>query len=581
MSASVDLAALNAASAADFAAALHGIYEHSPWIAARAASLRPFASRYALLDALQGVVLAAARDEQLALIRAHPELAGKAAVRGELTAESTREQAGAGLASCTQAEFDRLQQLNRDYNARFGFPFILSVKGHDRASILRQFERRAVAEPDEELITALREIARIAEFRLLERVSEPMGISIVAMAQRLARHSEAVDALTCTFLSPAHQAVARQLRDWMWAAGMDAQIDAIGNVVGRLRGTQAEAPVLLTGSHYDTVVDGGAYDGRLGILLPIAVAEQLRRSGIALPFDLEVIGFSDEEGVRYDSTYLGSRAIAGSFDTALLARADRTGVLMRDALAAAGLDPDAVAQLARDPARVSAYVEVHIEQGPQLLAENLAVGVVTAINGSRRFLITVNGLAGHAGTVPMHLRHDAAVAAAELTLFVERRCSAAPGLVGTVGRLQVPGGAVNVIPGRCELSLDIRAADDAVRDAAVADIEAEIARITAARGVSFETREVLKGAATACTPSVRAALADSVRRVTGDPQVRELPSGAGHDAVPMAQLTAIGMLFVRCGNGGISHNPAEIMSADDADIAARVFADYLQHHQTA
>lgn len=575
---SLPLATLNAVAAEDFVPLLHGIYEHSPWIAERAAALRPFASRFALLDAMQAVVAAATRDAQLGLIRAHPELAGKAAVRGELTAESTREQAHAGLSACSQAEFDRLQALNAAYHARFGFPFILSVKGHDRASILRQFERRAGADPDTELATALREIGRIAEFRLLERVTEPMGASIMARAQRLARHSETAHALTCTFLSEAHQAVARQLRDWMWAAGMDARIDAIGNVVGRWRGTLPDAKTLLTGSHYDTVVDAGAYDGRLGVLLPIVVVEHLRRAGVALPFDLEIIGFSDEEGVRYGSTYLGSRAVAGHFDAALLDRRDREGLSMRDALIAAGLDPDGIAALAREPASVSGYLEVHIEQGPQLLDEGLPVGVVTAINGGRRLRVSITGVAAHAGTVPMSLRHDAATAGAELTLYVERRCSAVPGLVGTVGRLEVPGGAVNVIPGRCELTIDIRAPDDAVRDAAVADIEAEMARIAARRGVVFERQELLNSAATACSPALREALAASVCRVTGSLKARQLASGAGHDAVPISQLTEVGMLFVRCGNGGVSHNPAETLSEADADVAARVFADFLHHH---
>ena len=578
MSPGIELSTLNALSAEAFAAALHGIYEHSPWIAERAAAARPFTDRYALLDAMQAVVHQAALDEQLSLIRAHPELAGKAAVRGELTAESTREQAGAGLSHCAQAEFDRLQQLNAQYNTRFGFPFILSVKGHDRASILRAFAERVAAEPAEELSTALREIGRIAEFRLMERVSEPMGDSIVAMAQRLARHSEADDALTCTFLSPAHQAAARQLRDWMWMAGLEAQIDAIGNVVGHWRSTHAAAQTLITGSHYDTVVNGGAYDGRLGILLPIVVVEQLRRQGQTLPFHLEIIGFADEEGVRYDSTYLGSRAIAGRFDPALLDRSDRSGVSMRQALLDAGLEPDGIPALARDPSTISGYLEVHIEQGPVLLDEGLAVGVVSAINGSRRWLVEIEGLAGHAGTVPMHLRRDAAVVAAELLLFIYRRCAAVPGLVGTVGRLEVPGGAVNVIPGRCHLSLDVRAPEDTVRDAAIADITEEMLRLADARGVRISHREVLNGSATPCDPKIQAALADSVRRVTGTAQPRVLPSGAGHDAVLMAQLAPSGMLFVRCGNGGISHHPDEILSRPDADVAARVFSDYLLHH---
>lgn len=574
---SVTLEALNAAAPEAFVGLLHGIYEHSPWVAARIAGQRPFPSRLALLDALQAEVLAAPRDEQLGLIRAHPELAGRAAVRGALTAESAREQAAAGLTACSQAAFDRLQALNAAYNARFGFPFILAVKGHDSASILQQFEQRLDNDIETEIRTALAQIGRIAVFRLFALVAEPMGVSIMAMAQALARHSESPDALTCTFMRPAHQAAARQLRDWMWAAGLEAEIDAIGNVVGRLRCGRPGAQTLLTGSHYDTVVNAGAYDGRLGILLPIAVAEHLRRSGVSLAVDLEILGFSDEEGVRFDSTYLGSRAVAGRFDMALLDRVDRDGISLRAALEAAGHDPAGIPALARDPATICGYVEVHIEQGPQLLESAEPLGVVSAINGNRRFLISIWGLAGHAGTVPMPLRRDAAVAAAELVLFVYRRCASRPGLVGTVGRLEVPGGAVNVIPGRCELSLDVRAPSDALRDAAVADIQAEIERIAEARGVRFELREVLNGAATACDEALQQRLAESIARVTGNPAPPRLSSGAGHDAVIMSALAPVAMLFVRCGNGGISHHPDETLSGADAEVAAQTFADFLQH----
>lgn len=577
----LELAALNRASAEQFAESLAGIYEHSPWIAVRAAAARPFASRLDLLAAMQAVVLAATRDEQLALVRAHPQLAGQAAVRGELTAESTREQAGAGLSECSAEQFERLQTLNQAYNQRFGFPFVLAVKGHDRDSVLRAFEQRLGNEPETELATALGQIERIAEFRLGERLREPMGASILAMADHLRQYSDDEDGLSCTFLGAAHRATAQRLCEWMRAAGLQARIDAIGNVVGRCCCGRADAKTLLIGSHYDTVVNGGAYDGRLGILLPIVVAEHLRHSGVKLDFDLEIISFSDEEGVRFGSTYLGSRAITGQFDLGLLERRDADGISLREALLDAGLDPQAIPSLARDPDSLLGYLEVHIEQGPQLLDEDLPLGVVTAINGSQRFLIRIEGSAGHAGTVPMHLRHDAAAAAAEILLYTEKRCTGRAGLVGTVGRLQVPGGAVNVIPGRCELSLDVRAPEDATRDAAVADILAEIERIAARRGVRIALEEVLKGAATPCAPAIRQALADSIRRVTRREAVRQLASGAGHDAVPLASLTPAGMLFVRCGNGGISHHPDETLSELDAEIAARVVADFVVRYPSA
>jgi hydantoinase/carbamoylase family amidase len=249
---------------------------------------------------------------------------------------------------------------------------------------------------------------------------------------------------------------------------------------------------------------------------------------------------------------------------------------MRDAMLASGLRIDAIDDAARDPARLLGFVEVHIEQGPVLLDAGLAVGVVSSIAGSIRSLVTVTGLAGHAGTVPMSMRRDAAAAAAEIVLMVERRCSRDAGLVGTVGRLEVPGGAINVIPGRCELSLDIRSGNDSLRDAAVADIETGIASIAARRNVAIEQRRVLEAPAVSCTAAMQEAWCASVQRVTGI-AARCLPSGAGHDAMMMAHITDIGMLFVRCGNGGISHHPLEIMSASDADVAARVFEDFLQH----
>lgn len=577
----ITLQALNAASVAEFVALLDGIFEHSPWVAEHAAEMRPFASRYALHEALTHAALSASHELQLALLRAHPELAGKAAIRGELTPDSTREQAGAGLTACSPEEYAQLQQLNADYNARFGFPFIIAVKGHDRAAILRAFEQRLHHPVETELRAALHEVGRIAAFRLADRVIEPYGDEIFAMTERLARHSEHGEELTCTYLSPAHQATAKLLRDWMLQAGMTAEIDAIGNVVGRLRGSAPDAKTLLTGSHYDTVINGGRYDGRLGILLPIVVLRQLRLRGIRLPFDVEVIAFSEEEGVRFKSTFLGSSAIAGDFDLALLDKCDADGVSLREALRLAGLDAEAIPTLARDPKQLLGYVEVHIEQGPVLLEENLALGVVTAIAGSLRYLVTLTGVAGHAGTVPMHLRRDAAAAAAEIVLYVERRCAQAPGLVGTVGKLDVPHGAVNVIPGRCEFSLDIRAPDDASRDAAAADVLAAIAEISARRNVRAGIVKIVHADATPCAPPLQQRLDRAIRAVTGATQSRYLPSGAGHDAMKLASITDVGMLFVRCGAGGISHNPAETMDVADADLAAHVFADFLENYSQA
>jgi len=321
------------------------------------------------------------------------------------------------------------------------------------------------------------------------------------------------------------------------------------------------------------VLDAGRYDGRLGILAGLLAVEELNRRGARLPFHVDVIGFSEEEGVRFAAPYIGSKAIAGRFD--LLERRDAGGESVADVIRKTGFDPAAIPSLARRPQDLVGYLELHIEQGPVLLQEGLPVGIVTSIAGSSRYAVTVSGTAGHAGTVPMALRRDAGAAAAEIVLYVERRCAAAPTLVGTVGRLAVPGGAINVIPGRCELSLDIRAGDDGTRNAAVADVLAEIDRIAARRKVAIEVTEIQRGAAVPCSPSLQARIAAAVTRAGVAP--RYLPSGAGHDAVSFAGLTDIAMLFVRCGNGGISHSPLETITAADADLAVRILIDVLMN----
>jgi allantoate deiminase/N-carbamoyl-L-amino-acid hydrolase len=577
----ISLHELNTTPATAFITALASIFEHSPWVAERVVSRRPFSSRLQLHEAMCTVVLQASVEEQLALIRAHPELAGKAAVRGELTAESTREQKGAGLSACTADEFARLQALNAAYRERFGFPFVLAVRGHYPASVIAALERRVGHTADEERTCALHEIGRIGGFRLADLIDEPLGSQCMAMVESLARFSEDSHALTCSYLTPAHRQTAAQIREWMLAAGLEVEMDAVGNVIGRLRGTDSNARALITGSHYDTVVNAGKYDGRLGIVLPIAIAGNLRRNGVQLPFTLEIIAFAEEEGVRFKSTFLGSGAITGRFDAAVLDSCDSQGIAMREAMRAAGLDTSAIAKAAHDPQRTLGFVEVHIEQGPVLLSEQTAVGVVTSIAGSVRGMISITGVAGHAGTVPMHLRQDAAAAAAEIILAVEKRCSGIPGLVGTVGRLEVPGGAINVIPGRCELSFDIRAAEDAVRLAAFNDVAAECERIASRRKVEISIRKVLEIGSVPCSQKMQQRWAESVQRVTGASSVRHLPSGAGHDAMMMASLTEMGMLFVRCGNGGISHHPSESLTEADADLAGRVFIDFLQNFRAS
>lgn len=579
---------LNGADQAAFVAALDGVYEHSPWVAERAWSRRPFASLAHLKRALVEVLREAGPDAQLALIRAHPELAGKAMVSKTLTAESTQEQGKAGLTDCTPEEFAHLQSLNAAYNEKFGFPFVMAVRGPrgqglHRSQIIATFERRLAHPVDFERDEAMRHIHRIAEIRLDDKfgVVPTLGNKVWDWAEALAAHTDPgyaeLGQLTVTYLTDAHQACAAQLAGWMRESGFDeVRLDAVGNVVGLYHGSTPDAPRLLTGSHYDTVRNGGKYDGRLGILVPIACVAELHRAGRRLPYGLEVIGFAEEEGQRYKATFLGSGAVIGQFDPAWLDQADAEGVTMRQAMQRAGLPAtlEAIAAERRDPSRYLGFVEVHIEQGPVLYELDLPLGIVTSINGSRRYVGEIIGMASHAGTTPMDRRRDAATAVAELVLFLEKRAGAVPDLVGTVGMLTVPHGSINVVPGRCQFSLDIRATTDAVRDACAEDVLAELQRICTSRGLSWRLEETVRASA---APSDAAWQQRWERAVagTGLPIFR-MPSGAGHDAMKVHEVLPQAMLFLRGGNSGISHNPLETISNDDTQFCVEAFATLLE-----
>ncbi|WP_422012165.1 2-oxo-4-hydroxy-4-carboxy-5-ureidoimidazoline decarboxylase [Roseateles sp.] len=576
---------LNAASVAEFVALLDGTYEHSPWIAERAAAARPFKTLAALKVALARVVREASVDEQLGLIRAHPELAGKAAVAGELTAESTNEQLKAGLTACTPEEFAKLQQLNAKYNDRFGWPFILAVRGprgtgFTRQEIIATFERRLRAHPDVERAECLRQIHRIAEIRLNDKFGArpELGEQLWDWAKALATHSDTDEFLTCTYATPAHTAVAEQLLAWMRDCGFDeVGRDAVGNVVGTYHGTgdPATEQRLLTGSHYDTVRRAGRFDGRLGLFVPMLVVRELHRQGKRLPFGLEVVGFSEEECQRFPADFLASSALIGAFAPAWLDGTDATGITLRDAMQAAGLPgtAEAIAALKRDAGRYLGFIEVHIEQGPVLDSLDLPLGIVTSINGSRRYTGEVIGLASHAGTTPMGQRRDAAAGVAELILFAEQRAASVPDVVATVGMLDVPSGSINVIPGRCRFSLDLRATTDAARDALDADVRAKLDEICQRRGLSFTLQPTLAANAAPSDPTWQSRWEAAVAEL-GLP-VHRLPSGAGHDAMKVHELLPQAMLFVRGGNGGISHNPLESVSVDDAELAIRAFEKLL------
>ena len=574
---------LNRAPAAEFAALLAGTCEHSPWVVERAFAARPFATLAALKVALVQVVRDAGADAQLALLRAHPELAGRALANATLTRESTHEQSSAGLNRLTADDLGKLRRLNAEYQARFGFPFILAVRGPRgqgvaKDAIIATFERRLHNHPDFERAEALRNVHRVVELRLAEKLGHvpERGNRVWDWAETLARDSDSASGeLTVTYLTPAHRAVAQRLLHWMRdECGFDeAGIDAVGNVVGVYHGTEGHAPRLLTGSHYDTVRNAGKYDGRLGILVPMACVRDLSRQRRRLPFGLEVVGFAEEEGQRYPAVFLGSSALTGRFDGRWLDQRDADGVTMRDAMATAGLVPDEIPALARDPARYLAFVEVHIEQGPVLTDADLPLGVVTSINGSVRYAGEIVGIASHAGTTPMHHRRDAAAAAAELVSYAERRGAGAPDLVATVGVLEVPNGSINVVPGRCRFSLDVRATTDVVRDECAADIGHELAAICARRGVRFELTQTMSASAARCADPWRERWEHAVAAL-GLP-IRRLPSGAGHDAMKLAEIMPQAMLFVRGQNGGISHNPLEAITNDDADLAVQAFANLL------
>jgi allantoate deiminase len=405
-------------------------------------------------------------------------------------------------------------------------------------------------------------------------MTAPSAARILERCEALARCSEQPDGLTRVYLSPEQRAASTLVLQWMTEAGMNARLDAIGNVVGRYEGDRAGLPCLLLGSHLDTVRDAGKYDGMLGVVTAIECVAALHEQQRRLPFAIEVIGFADEEGVRFNVTLLGSRAVAGSFDRANLERSDRDGLAMRDAMRGFGLEPEAIGTVARGREELLAYAELHIEQGPVLEQEGLPVGVVTAINGGSRLAIELTGMAGHAGTVPMHLRRDALAAAAECVLVVERVASSDREVVGTVGKIEAAPGAINVIPGRVRFSVDVRAPTDAQRERALGAIRNAIVDIAHRRKVALDIQPVWDAKTTPCASWLQEQIAAAV---AGEGIVpRRLPSGAGHDGMAISAIADIGMLFVRC-KGGISHNPAEAINEEDAGVAARVFLRFIEN----
>jgi hydantoinase/carbamoylase family amidase len=405
---------------------------------------------------------------------------------------------------------------------------------------------------------------------------------LLSRAEALARHSDSPDHYTRTWLTPAHQAAARQIAAWMREAGMEVRVDAVGSVIGTYSPPRASAqpamargPRLLIGSHFDSVRNGGKYDGVLGILLPIGCVAELHRRGERLPYTLEVIAFSDEEGARFQTSFLASHALihGESAMRPLLQRRDADGVTLAEAMRAAGLDPEATESARVDPRDVAAYLEVHIEQGPVLLEAGKPLGVVTSIASGARHLVRVHGEAGHAGTVPMAMRRDALAAAAEMVLAVESHAKAEGG-VGTVGILTVHDGTGNVIPGTVEFTVDLRAPDDARRGRLEAAVLGTIQSIASRRGVRVEATRRHDVKAAPCAPWLQDVIEAAIRAAGAEPM--RLPSGAGHDAMVLAEVADVGMMFVRCGAGGVSHNPAETVSEGDVAVAHEAVLAFLR-----
>ncbi|WP_409187807.1 allantoate amidohydrolase [Bradyrhizobium sp. RDM4] len=404
-----------------------------------------------------------------------------------------------------------------------------------------------------------------------------LGKEIVRRIQELGAISEETDKLTRIYLSKELRRAADLTLGWMREAGMSAHLDAIGNVCGRYEGERPGAPCLMLGSHYDTVRDAGKWDGPLGVITAISCVADLNRRGKRLPFAVEIVGFADEEGVRFASTLLGSRALAGTFDESVLNTRDHEGVSMRAALVEFGLDPDHIGAAARARRELLAYLELHIEQGPVLEAQNLPVGVVTAIAGATRLAARLTGMAGHAGTVPMALRRDALSGAAECIGAIEQFCRTdASGLVGTVGYIHAKPGATNVIPGEVSFTIDMRAPTDMHRKRAVADVVRQIEAIAKRRQLALQLDVTHENRTVPCATWLKDQIAQAI--ATEGFSAFELPSGAGHDGMAMIDIADVGMIFVRC-RGGISHHPDEHVELGDADAGARVLLRVVENFQ--
>ncbi|MBB4002035.1 MAG: allantoate amidohydrolase [Aurantimonas endophytica] len=400
-----------------------------------------------------------------------------------------------------------------------------------------------------------------------------MAGDAMALVADLATITDESGRLTRLYLSPAHRRAADLVRERMEEAGLAASIDAAGTVIGRYEGRRPGMPALLLGSHIDTVRDAGRFDGTLGVAVALAVVAELARQERRLPFAIEVLAFGDEEGVRFPSTLAGSRAVAGSFATSTLAERDAEGITLGEALRSFGCNPAAIPAAGRRPEDVLGYVEIHIEQGRVLEQADQAVGLVSGISGALRLGLKVAGVSGHAGTLMMPERRDALCGAAEMVLAIEEIARSRTNVVATVGRLAAEPGAVNVVPGTAEFTLDLRTLDDAARQRVLNEMLRRCAAIAGRRGLELDHETFYDQPTTFCDAALKAGLANALAGIGLEPI--EMQSGAGHDGLALAALCPMAMLFVRC-TDGVSHHPDEDVSEDDIQMACAVLAEFLR-----
>lgn len=411
------------------------------------------------------------------------------------------------------------------------------------------------------------------EKNILNEIStEALANKVMHWCDQLAAISSHPENISRFYLTPEHKRCNALVAQWMQEAGMETWVDAAGNICGRYDAKNACAKTLVLASHLDSIPNAGAYDGILGVLIAIAVVEQLYQSDITLPYAIDIIGFGDEEGTRFGSTLLGSRAVAGTWNHDWWVLKDRNGISLKQAFIDFGLEPDNIHSAARNPDDLLAYLEVHIEQGPVLEDENLALGIVSAIAGARRFAIEIEGYAGHAGTVPMPMRKDALVGAALGVVLVENIANEF-NVVATVGKIECGPGAVNVIPGHAKFTIDIRSGDDQLRDQAFAKIQHELDMICINRNLAASWNEIHNAPAVVCADWIQALQASVLCDMNLNPY--KLMSGAGHDAMAMADICDVAMYFVRC-KGGVSHHPDESVTVEDVALAIEALGNTLQ-----